>query len=193
MRSFRCRHSRPVRLSRGLHARACGWCRLRGRFWGCSRPVARCLRRRSFRCRLLSLFACGFLPFWFRVCSAFGAPVGSVLAAPFFVSSVPSCWVRRRLGSRAWWVRRWPSRSCGRGSFASGFRGRWVVCPASSLAALRLSCFVWSVSPAVVSRFGGLVFSVWAFVSPAPFPSCPVVPGASPACAVAGALAPAFA
>lgn len=108
-----------------------------------------------------------FLSFWFRVCSAFGSPVGSVLAFPFFRSLVPPCWSFR--GGR--WVRSWPPASCGRPAFSSGFRGRWVCVPASfSVAAARrlpLSSpwFPWAVFPAVVSRRGGFVFSLWVFVT----------------------------
>ena len=132
-----------------------------------------------------------FLSLWFRLCSALGAPLGSVLAAPFFRSCVPSCWVWVGSLLRGRWVRRWASRSCGRPSASSGFVGRWVCLPASSLPALRLSCFVWAVAPAVVSRRGGFVFSVWAFVSPAPSSSLApagagaAAPAAAPALAVA--------
>jgi hypothetical protein len=110
-----------------------------------------------------------FLRFWFWLCSLCGRGVGSFLAAPFFVSLVPPCW--SRCGSR--WVRRWPPASCGRPSFSSGWRGRWVVVPASvSLASLRrlpLSSpfFPWAVAPAVVVRRGrcrGVVFALWLFV-----------------------------
>ena len=148
-----------------------------------------------------------FLSFWFRVCSACGScPLGRVLSVPFFRVSVPSCWVRVGCGRAARWSRRWPSRSCGRGSFASGFRGSWFCLPVSVLPALRLSAFVWAVCPAVVSRRGGVVFSVWAFVSPAPlgadgkaddrrpFSVLPALAGAFAACAAsAGAPAPAAA
>ena len=112
-----------------------------------------------------------FLRFWFWLCSSLGRGVGSVLAAPFFVSLVPPCW-SLRCGR---WVRRWPPASCGRPSFSSGWRGRWVCVPAASvsLAALRrlpLSSplFPWAVAPAVVVRWGrfrGVVFSVWLFVA----------------------------
>lgn len=114
------------------------------------------------------MFAYRCLSLWFRVCSAFGAPVGSLLAFPFFRSVVPSFW-SRRCGWRARWVRRWPP-ACWRPSAASGWCGRWVVAPASAVPALRrlpLSSplFPWFVCPAVVSRRGGVVFSVWLFVS----------------------------
>ena len=108
-----------------------------------------------------------FLSFWFRLCCGLSS-VGRPLAFPFFRICRPSCWVLRRgRFGRSWW-RRWPSRSCGRPSASSGFCGRWSCLPSSSLPALRRSAFVWFVCPAVVSRRGGFVFSVWAFWSPSP-------------------------
>lgn len=103
------------------------------------------------------------LSFWFRVCCFLGRGFGSLLAAPFFRRCVPPCWSWLSSGR---WVRRWPAACCGLRRF--GFSGRWVCLSAAALPALRLRCFVWSVFPAVVSRRGGVVFSVWAFVSPAP-------------------------
>ena len=109
-----------------------------------------------------------FLSMWFRLCRVLGSPLGSWLAAPFFRVSVPPCWVwvGRRLGGR--WVRRWAPRSCGRGSWSSGFRGSWACVSPSALPSLRRSVFVWWLCPAVVSRWGGVVFRVWVFWSPAP-------------------------
>lgn len=131
------------------------WRRRVWRFASCSLAERRRCRRSTLVCR--------FLSFWFGVCAALGSPVGSLLARPFFVSLVPPCWVR----SSGRWVRRWAPRSCGRPSAASGFSGSWVCVSPSALPALRLSCFVWFLCPAVVARCG-LVFRVWAFVSPAP-------------------------
>lgn len=105
-----------------------------------------------------------FLSFWFRVCSFFGVGVGSVLALPFFRSLVPPCWLGVFRGRRFLrWRRCWPP--CCFGLARSGFSGAWFCVPASSLSALRRRCFVFSVFPAVVSRRGGFVFSVWVFLA----------------------------
>lgn len=46
--------------------------------------------------------------------------------------------------------------------------GRWGCVPVGSVPALRASCFVWSVRPAVLLRRSGVVLWCWVFVSPAP-------------------------
>lgn len=116
-------------------------------------------------------FVSFFGSFWFAVCSGLRAPLGSLLAFPFFRRSVPPFWGRRPGrglgGSFGSWVRRWPSVRF-RPSVRSGFVGRWVVVPASSWRAVCSSCFVWWACPAVVGRFSGRVFLFWAFVSSAP-------------------------
>lgn len=44
----------------------------------------------------------------------------------------------------------------------------WRCVPVSALPAVRRSCFVWAVRPAVVRRRSGVVCFVWCWVSPAP-------------------------
>lgn len=128
-----------------------------------------------------------FLSFWFRVCSALGPGLGSVLAFPFFRCSFPWCWRRVRGARGVWrWWRRWPPSSL-RPSAASGFWGSWSCVPASSFSAFRASAFVWVACPAVVSRFGGVVFSVWVFWSPAPFGATAAVAAGAAAIAAAPA------
>lgn len=109
-----------------------------------------------------------FLSFWFRLCSWLGPGLGSLLAAPVFLSSVPPFWSWRGRLLSGRWVRRWPPRSCGRGSCRSGFSGSWACVSPAVLRSLRLSAFVWWVCPAVVARRSGLVLRVWVFWSPLP-------------------------
>lgn len=120
---------------------------------------------------MMSFVVSRFGSAWFSLCCLFGSSgLGRLLALPFFVVGRPRFWVWRS-GSRfcrGRWVRRWPPRSCGRGSASSGFVGRWVCVAPAALAGLRLSAFVWWVCPAVVGRVSGSVFRVWVFVSPAP-------------------------
>lgn len=81
---------------------------------------------------------------------------------------LPSLLLRRLFFVRFPRPRRWPSRSCGRPSFSSGFRGRWACVPVASLPAARLVWFVWAVRPALVARRSGELLWVWVFVSSPP-------------------------
>jgi len=95
--------------------------------------------------------------------------LGRLLSLPFFRCCVPPYWEELPSGL---WRRRYPPQSCGRGSFASGFRGCWRCFPVALLPSVASASFVWCVCPAVVVRrpwrSAGLVLWVWAFCSPAP-------------------------
>lgn len=123
----------------------------------------------SSLCGVFFMLFCSFLSFWFRVCSFFGRGLGSVLAFPFFHSLVPPCW-SPVFGACGFvrWRRCWPP--CCRGLSRFGFSGSWFCVPVSSFSVLwrvplgRPGC-VWAAFPAVVSRRGGVVFSVWVFLA----------------------------